>query len=118
MLKAAASASLPRAVIDRPKRGMGVPLRAWLSGRLGELAQDVLTERTVRARGLYRCVPRCARGRCGALYRWSYVDGLLRSRPVPSDLARSRTAEKLWLVLISELAQQRIERRARLEAAA
>ena len=103
VLKAAASASLPRAVIDRPKRGMGVPLRAWLSGRLGELAQDVLTERTVRARGLYR---------------WSYVDGLLRSRPVPSDLARSRTAEKLWLVLISELAQQRIERRARLEAAA
>ena len=103
VLKAAAAASLPRAVIDRPKRGMGVPLRAWLSGRLGELARDVLTERAVRARGLFR---------------WDYVDGLLRGRPVASDLARSRSAEKLWLVLISELAQQGIERRARLEAAA
>jgi asparagine synthase (glutamine-hydrolysing) len=95
VLRAAAARSLPREVLDRSKRGMGVPLRAWFAGRLGELARDVLTERAVRERGLFR---------------WSYVARLLGSEPLPSDLARSRGAEKLWLVLVTELAQRTIER--------
>lgn len=95
VLKRAAARSLPEAVVYRPKRGMGVPLRAWLDGALGELAHDVLTPATVRERGIFR---------------WEYVRRLLRLDRLPHDLARSRTAEKLWLVLITELHQRALAR--------
>jgi hypothetical protein len=77
---------------------MAVPLRAWLGGALGVLARDVLTERAVRERGIFR---------------WSYVERLLRLEDWPTDLARSRSAEKLWMVLVAELQQRTIERFAR-----
>jgi asparagine synthase (glutamine-hydrolysing) len=95
VLKMAARRSLPAVVVDRPKRGMAVPLRAWLGGALGELARDTLTPRAVRDRGIFR---------------WSYVERLLRLERLPTDLARSRTAEKLWLVLVTELHQRTMSR--------
>ena len=88
VMKRVAARSLPRPVVVRPKRGMSVPLSRWLRGRLGELARDVLTERTVRERGIFR---------------WSYVRGLLDHEDTPAELARSRSAEKLWIVLVTEL---------------
>ena len=98
VLKAAAARSLPRSVLERGKRGMAVPLRAWCDGALGALAHDVLTERAVRERGLFR---------------WSYVQRLLRLESTPSDLARSRAAEKLWIALVTELQQRTIARLSR-----
>ncbi len=95
VLKSAARRSLPSIVVDRPKRGMAVPLRAWFAGALGELARDTLTARAVRDRGIFR---------------WPYVDRLLRLDRMPSDLARSRSADKLWLVLVTELHQRAMER--------
>ncbi len=89
-LKLAARRSLPRPVVERPKRGMAVPLSAWLRGELGSLARDVLTESRVRQRGFFR---------------WSYVEKLLSREEQPTELARSRTAEKLWLLLVTELHQ-------------
>lgn len=44
---------LPRDVIYRPKTGFGVPLREWMSGPLHPLVDDVLSERSVRARGIF-----------------------------------------------------------------
>jgi asparagine synthase (glutamine-hydrolysing) len=95
VLKRAALRSLPRAVVERPKRGMAVPLRAWLNGALGELARDTLTPRAVRDRGIFR---------------WEYVQRLLCLERMPTDLVRSRSAEKLWLVLVTELHQRALER--------
>jgi asparagine synthase (glutamine-hydrolysing) len=95
VLKRAALRSLPRAVVERPKRGMAVPLRAWLNGALGDLARDTLTPRAVRDRGIFR---------------WEYVQRLLCLERMPTDLVRSRSAEKLWLVLVTELHQRALER--------
>jgi asparagine synthase (glutamine-hydrolysing) len=101
VLKRAAERSLPAPVIARGKRGMAVPLGAWLGGALGELARDVLTARTVRDRGFFR---------------WPYVERLLRRERLPSDLAHSRSHEKLWLVLVTELQQRALARLARRRA--
>ncbi len=95
VLKRAVARSLPREVIERPKRGMAVPLRAWFDGPLGPMARDVLTPKRVRERGMFRP---------------DYVRRLLKLEKLPSDVARSRTAEKLWLVLIAELHQRSFER--------
>jgi asparagine synthase (glutamine-hydrolysing) len=103
VLKRVASRLLPREVVERPKRGMAVPLAAWLREDLGELARDVLTERRVRIRGVFR---------------WPYVRRLLLHEDLPTDLARSRGAEKLWLVLITELYFQSLERQVRTVARA
>jgi asparagine synthase (glutamine-hydrolysing) len=95
VLKHAVRRSLPAEVVERSKRGMAVPLRAWFAGTLGELAHDVLTPRRVRERGIFRP---------------EYVARLLAHEKLPSDLARSRGAEKLWLVLVCELHQRTIGR--------
>jgi asparagine synthase (glutamine-hydrolysing) len=95
VLKRAALRSLPRGVVERSKRGMAVPLRAWLGGALGELARDTLTPRSVRDRGIFR---------------WEYVKRLLCLERMPTDLVRSRSAEKLWLVLVTELHQRALGR--------
>lgn len=88
VLRDAARRSLPHDVIDRPKRGMSLPIGAWFDGALGDLARDVLTRRAIVARGVFR---------------WSYVEALLRREPLTSDPARPRSTEKLWLVLVTEL---------------
>ena len=52
LLKQAVRGLVPDAIIDRPKRGFGVPLRHWLRGPLGEVARAILTDRRTRERGL------------------------------------------------------------------
>jgi asparagine synthase (glutamine-hydrolysing) len=54
LLKRAVSPWLPPAVIDRPKRGFGVPLARWLRTSLRDLAWSVLTDQTAEQRGLFR----------------------------------------------------------------
>jgi asparagine synthase (glutamine-hydrolysing) len=103
VLRRVALRSLPAIVVNRPKRGMAVPLRAWFDGALGELARDTLTARAVNERGIFR---------------WEYVERLLRLERLPTDLARSRTADKLWLVLVTELHQRTLERLAQTRRAA
>ena len=44
---------IPDAVIDRPKRGFGAPLREWLRGGMQELRDDLLSKRTLDRRGLF-----------------------------------------------------------------
>ena len=54
ILKRAAEKLLPREVVWRKKAGFGAPVRAWLRGPLRPLVDDLLSEETVRRRGLFR----------------------------------------------------------------
>jgi asparagine synthase (glutamine-hydrolysing) len=53
ILKKAMEPMLPRDVIYRPKTGFGVPLRRWLRNELSETVADLLSERSLAARGLF-----------------------------------------------------------------
>jgi asparagine synthase (glutamine-hydrolysing) len=74
ILKRAMEPELPREVIYRPKTGFGVPLRRWLRYELRELVDDLLSARSLAARGLFdpagvaRLRQRDAAGRIDAAY--------------------------------------------------
>lgn len=44
---------LPHEVIYRPKTGMDAPLRHWMRHELRELLADLLSEHSLRLRGLF-----------------------------------------------------------------
>jgi asparagine synthase (glutamine-hydrolysing) len=54
ILKRAAEKMLPRDVVWRKKAGFSAPIRAWLRGPLRPLVDELLSEETVRRRGLFR----------------------------------------------------------------
>ncbi len=53
VLKEAVSHLLPKDILERKKRGFGTPMGAWLRGELAPLRDSVLSESSVRARGLF-----------------------------------------------------------------
>lgn len=54
ILKRALEKVLPHDLVWRKKAGFGAPIRAWLRGPLRSLVDDLLSEETVRRRGLFR----------------------------------------------------------------
>jgi asparagine synthase (glutamine-hydrolysing) len=44
---------LPNEVLNRPKTGFALPLRAWLRGPLRALMRDTLSDETIRRRGIF-----------------------------------------------------------------
>ena len=54
VLKRALEAVLPKDVVWRRKAGFGAPIRSWLRGPLRPLISDLLTEETVKRRGIFR----------------------------------------------------------------
>ena len=54
MLRDAVRGLIPDAVIDRPKKGFGMPVAAWLNGPLAEMANDLFATDRLRAGGVFR----------------------------------------------------------------
>ena len=54
ILKRAAEKLLPRGVVWRKKAGFGAPIRSWLRGPLRSMVEELLSEETVKKRGLFR----------------------------------------------------------------
>lgn len=54
ILKKAAEQLLPREVVWRKKAGFGAPIRSWLRGPLRPMVDELLSEATVKRRGLFR----------------------------------------------------------------
>ncbi|HMH44386.1 MAG TPA: asparagine synthase C-terminal domain-containing protein, partial [Pyrinomonadaceae bacterium] len=54
ILKRAAERLLPHDVVWRKKAGFGAPIRSWLRGALQPMVADLLSEETIRRRGLFR----------------------------------------------------------------
>jgi asparagine synthase (glutamine-hydrolysing) len=54
VLKRALEGVLPKEVIWRRKAGFGAPIRSWLRGPLRPLINDLLSEETVKRRGIFR----------------------------------------------------------------
>jgi len=45
---------LPDDILERQKRGFGTPMGAWLKGELAPMVNDLLSEQSIEARGLFR----------------------------------------------------------------
>ena len=54
VLKKAMEPLLPHDVIYRPKIGFGAPLRRWMRFELRELLGDLLSEESLRRRGIFK----------------------------------------------------------------
>ena len=53
LLKKVSERYIPMEVINRPKAPFGSPLRSWLRGSLSEMVDDLLSESSIKKRGLY-----------------------------------------------------------------
>src|SRR5207302_8401551 len=54
ILKRALEKFFPHDVVWRKKAGFGAPIRSWLRGALRPLVNELLSEETIRRRGLFR----------------------------------------------------------------
>ncbi|MGQ0560261.1 MAG: asparagine synthase (glutamine-hydrolyzing), partial [Gemmatimonadota bacterium] len=53
MLRAAVEDLLPASILERPKKGFGIPVAAWLNGPLRELVNDLFAQDAVERAGLF-----------------------------------------------------------------
>src|SRR5438105_5287113 len=54
ILKRSQEGTLPKSIIWRRKAGFGAPIRSWLVGELAPMVDDLLSEETIRRRGIVR----------------------------------------------------------------
>ncbi len=53
ILKKAVDGLLPREILQRPKKGFGIPVAEWLKGRLNPLLHDMLAPQRLKDQGLF-----------------------------------------------------------------
>ena len=85
ILKQAVADVLPAAIIERKKSGMLVPVHPWLTGPLRDVAGELLSEASVKRRGLFEP---------------SFVKELLRYQGAAT--VRGFYGAKIWMLLTLE----------------
>jgi len=84
ILKKAVEDILPREILDRPKKGFGIPIAEWLKGRLNSLMHDLLTPERLDVQGLFET---------------AYVERLMREH----ETGRASHHKQLWTLLVFQL---------------
>lgn len=84
LLKQVMRGKLPDAIIDRPKKGFGIPLSRWLRGALRPLCEDLLSPESVRRDGFF--VP-------------AYVERLKNDH----FAQRSNNRKQLWTLMVFQM---------------
>ena len=91
------SLGLPEDIVWRRKYGMSVPATDWVLGPLRPIVDELLSDRAVRARGLFRP---------------EFIAQLLSGTGLPSETRRRRVGEKLWALAMLEAWMRRfVDRR-------
>ena len=86
-LKLAMQNKLPEAIVWRRKYGMSVPVTDWVLGPLRPIVDDLLSDRAVKARGMFKP---------------EFVARLLAGNGLPSETRRRRVGEKIWALAMLE----------------
>ncbi|MCB1744124.1 MAG: hypothetical protein KDK91_27380 [Gammaproteobacteria bacterium] len=85
VIKQAMRAHLPRAIVERPKSGMRVPVNYWFRGELARYARHILSRRELARAGLFDPA------RVGRLLRYETLEG------------PGRHGIRLWMLVTFEL---------------
>ena len=84
ILKKAVGDLLPRTILERPKKGFGIPIAEWLKGRLNPLMHDLLSAERLRDQGLFEA---------------KYVQMLISEH----ETGRASHHKQLWTLLVFQL---------------
>jgi asparagine synthase (glutamine-hydrolysing) len=84
ILKEAMKGSIPEIVLNRPKKGFGIPIAEWLKGRLNPLLHDLLAPDRLRDQGLFRS---------------EYVQKLIKEH----ETGAASHHKELWTLLVFQL---------------
>jgi asparagine synthase (glutamine-hydrolysing) len=84
ILKEAMKDLLPQDILHRPKKGFGIPIAAWLKGRLNPLMHDMLALERLESQGLFNAI---------------YVDKLIREH----ETGAASHHKELWTLLVFQL---------------
>jgi asparagine synthase (glutamine-hydrolysing) len=79
---------VPRALVERPKMGLDVPIGAWLRGPLRDWAEELLDEKRLRREGILN-------------------PGPIRARWREHQEQRRNHGDSLWIVLMFQSWKQR-----------
>jgi asparagine synthase (glutamine-hydrolysing) len=84
VLKEAVRDLLPRTILQRPKKGFGIPVAQWLRGRLNPLMNDMLAPQRLQQQGLFDS---------------TYVQKLITEH----ETSKASHHKELWTLLVFQL---------------
>ncbi|MET0753625.1 MAG: asparagine synthase (glutamine-hydrolyzing) [Pyrinomonadaceae bacterium] len=84
ILKKAVEDLLPKTILQRPKKGFGIPIAEWLKGRLNPLMRDLLAPQRLKNQGLFDA---------------EYVQKLIKEH----ETGAASHHKQLWTLLVFQL---------------